>query len=78
MWLSRGETPNDLKAPDARAMDADRFHCAGPRRRDLHLAHRRSQVEINLWYARGAKEGSQADAAAKAAMKSTDSEKLIA
>jgi hypothetical protein len=30
MWLTRGETPNDLKTPDARAMDADRFHWVGP------------------------------------------------
>jgi hypothetical protein len=49
----QGETRNDLETPDARAMDADRFHCVGPRRRDLHLAHRRSQAEINLWYAAG-------------------------
>jgi predicted metal-binding protein len=47
-------------------MDADRFHCVGPRRRDLHLAHRRSQAKINLCYAAGAKERSQADQAAKA------------
>jgi len=25
MWLTRGETRNDLETPDARAVDADRF-----------------------------------------------------
>jgi hypothetical protein len=47
-WPS-SETRNDLETPDAGEVDADRFHCVGPRRRDLYLAHRRSQVEINLW-----------------------------
>jgi hypothetical protein len=28
-------------------VDADRFHWVGPRQRDLHLAHRRGQAEIN-------------------------------
>ena len=78
MWLTRSETGNDLETPDARTVDADRFHCVGPRRRDLHLAHRRSQAKINLWYAAGAKERSQADQAAKAPMKSADSERLTA
>jgi hypothetical protein len=41
MWLTRGETRNDLETPDARSVDADRFHGVGPRRRDLHRAHRR-------------------------------------
>ena len=49
MWPTRGETRNDLETPDARLVDADRFHGVSPRRRDLHLAHRRGQVEINLW-----------------------------
>lgn len=53
VWPTRGETRNDLETSDARAMDADRFHCVGPRRCDLHLAHRRSQVEINLRCAAG-------------------------
>lgn len=49
MWLTRGGTRIDLETPDARAVDADRLHGVGPRRGDLHIAHRRSQVEINLW-----------------------------
>src|SRR6266576_5155863 len=49
MWLTGGETRNDQETPDPRSVDADRFHCVGPRRRDLHLAQRRSRVEINLW-----------------------------
>ena len=40
------ETRNELETPNAGAVDADWVHCAGPRRRDLHLAHRSSQVEI--------------------------------
>jgi hypothetical protein len=58
MWLTRSETGNDLETPDARTVDADRFHCVGPRWRDLHFAHHRSQAAINLWYAaRGRQRG---------------------
>jgi hypothetical protein len=52
----QSETRNELETPDGGAMDADRVHCVGHRWRDLHLAYRRSQAEINLSYAAGAKE----------------------
>ena len=62
MWLTRSETGNDLETPGARTVDADRFHCVGPRRRDLHLDHHRSQAAINLGYAaQGGKGVSLAD-----------------
>lgn len=78
IWPTRGETRNDLETPDARAMDADRFHSVGPRRRDLHLAHRRGQAEINLWYAAGRSSFRTLIKQPKPQMKSADSEKLTA